>query len=74
MITFEIGIRFLAGYWGSHRPLMARREGHDLDRARGRFKPAESFERNENDMEESVETSRAKSSRPSEDKPSAIGP
>jgi hypothetical protein len=56
LITFEIGIRFLADflqgdvYFKTHRP------GHNLDRARVQFKMVASLEKNEKRMHEIVRT------------------
>jgi hypothetical protein len=47
LITFEIGIRFLADHLAGDRYFKVYRPGHSADRARVQFKMVESFERNE---------------------------
>ena len=47
LITFEIGIRFLADHLEGDRYFKVHRPGHSADRARVQFKMVDSFERNE---------------------------
>jgi hypothetical protein len=54
LITFEIGIRFLADHLAGDRYYKVHRPGHSADRARVQFKMVESFERNEAAMREVV--------------------
>lgn len=56
LITFEIGIRFLADHLAGDRYFKIHRPGHSADRARVQFNMVESFERNEAAMREVVET------------------
>jgi hypothetical protein len=56
LITFEIGIRFLADHLAGDRYFKVRRPGHSADRARVQFKMVESFERNDAAMRRVVET------------------
>jgi hypothetical protein len=56
LITFEIGIRFLADHLAGDRYFKVHRPGHSADRARVQFKMVESFERNEAAMRKVVET------------------
>ena len=44
LITFEIGIRFLADYLDGDTYFKVHREGHNLDRCRTQFKLVESIE------------------------------
>ena len=50
LITFEIGIRFLADYLAGDIYFKVHREGHNLDRCRTQFKLVESIEAQEKDM------------------------
>ena len=50
LITFEIGIRFLADYLAGDTYFKIHREGHNLDRCRTQFKLVESIERQEEEM------------------------
>ena len=47
LITFEIGIRFLADYLSGDTYFKVHREGHNLDRCRTQFKLVSSIERQE---------------------------
>lgn len=60
LITFEIGIRFLADHLEGDRYFKVHRPGHSADRARVQFKMVDSFERNEAAMRAVVETARRK--------------
>ncbi len=51
LITFEIGIRFLADYLQGDSYFKTHRPGHNLDRARVQFKMVASFEQNEQRMD-----------------------
>jgi hypothetical protein len=55
LITFEIGIRFLADHLAGDRYYKVHRPGHSADRARVQFKMVESFERNDEAMRKVVE-------------------
>ncbi|MGA2570814.1 MAG: aminoglycoside phosphotransferase family protein [Terracidiphilus sp.] len=55
LITFEIGIRFLADYLAGDTYFKVHREGHNLDRCRTQFKLVESIERQEERMNRFVE-------------------
>ena len=55
LITFEMGIRFLADHLAGDRYYKVQRPGHSGDRARVQFKMVESFERNEAAMRQAVE-------------------
>jgi aminoglycoside phosphotransferase (APT) family kinase protein len=55
LITFEIGIRFLADYLAGDTYFKVHREGHNLDRCRTQFKLVESIERQEEKMNRLVE-------------------
>jgi hypothetical protein len=55
LITFEIGIRFLADHLAGDRYFKVHRPGHSADRARVQFKMVDSFERNEAAMRKVVE-------------------
>ncbi|MGH7939829.1 MAG: phosphotransferase enzyme family protein [Limisphaerales bacterium] len=55
LITFEIGIRFLADYLAGDTYFKVRRNGHNLDRCRTQFKLVESIERQEEQMIKLVE-------------------
>jgi hypothetical protein len=50
LITFEIGIRFLADYLAGDTYFKVHREGHNLDRCRTQFKLVESIEQQEEQM------------------------
>ncbi|MCX7009875.1 MAG: aminoglycoside phosphotransferase family protein [Kiritimatiellaeota bacterium] len=50
LITFEIGIRFLADFLQGDVYFKTHRAGHNLDRARVQFKMVASFEKNEQQM------------------------
>jgi Ser/Thr protein kinase RdoA (MazF antagonist) len=56
LITFEIGIRFLADHLAGDTYFKVHREGHNLDRCRTQFKLVESIERQEEKMNGLVET------------------
>ena len=56
MITFEIGIRFLADYLAGDTYFKVHREGHNLDRCRTQFKLVESIEQQEERMNRLVES------------------
>ena len=56
LITFEIGIRFLADYLMGDTYFKVHREGHNLDRCRTQFKLVESIERQEEKMDRLVES------------------
>ena len=56
LITFEIGIRFLADHLAGDRYFKVHRPGHSADRARVQFKMVESFERNDSTMRQVVAT------------------
>lgn len=60
LITFEIGIRFLADHLAGDRYFKIHRPGHSADRARVQFKMVDSFERNEAAMRKVVETASRK--------------
>jgi hypothetical protein len=51
LITFEIGIRFLADYLAGDVYFKVHREGHNLDRCRTQFKLVQSIEEQEAAME-----------------------
>lgn len=57
LITFEIGIRFLADYLAGDTYFKVHREGHNLDRTRTQFKLVESIEQQEDEMNRLVESS-----------------
>jgi aminoglycoside phosphotransferase (APT) family kinase protein len=50
LITFEIGIRFLADFLAGDTYFKVHREGHNLDRCRTQFKLVESIEQQEDRM------------------------
>jgi hypothetical protein len=50
LITFEIGIRFLADYLAGDKYFKVHREGHNLDRSRTQFKLVQSIEQQEEKM------------------------
>jgi hypothetical protein len=54
LITFEIGIRFLADYLSGDTYFKVHREGHNLDRCRTQFKLVESIEQQEEEMQRLV--------------------
>lgn len=56
LITFEIGIRFLADYLAGDTYFKVHREGHNLDRCRTQFKLVESIEQQEERMNRLVES------------------
>jgi Ser/Thr protein kinase RdoA (MazF antagonist) len=56
LITFEIGIRFLADYLAGDMYFKVHREGHNLDRCRTQFKLVESIEQQEEAMNRLVES------------------
>jgi hypothetical protein len=56
LITFEIGIRFLADYLADDTYFKVHREGHNLDRCRTQFKLVESIEQQEEKMNRLVES------------------
>jgi aminoglycoside phosphotransferase (APT) family kinase protein len=56
LITFEIGIRFLADYLAGDTYFKVHREGHNLDRCRTQFRLVESIERQEERMNRLVES------------------
>lgn len=56
LITFEIGIRFLADYLAGDVYFKVHREGHNLDRCRTQFKLVESIEEQEEKMSRLVES------------------
>ena len=59
LITFEIGIRFLADYLNGDTYFKIHREGHNLDRCRTQFKLVESIELQEEKMNRLVERLRS---------------
>ena len=56
LITFEIGIRFLADYLAGDKYFKVHREGHNLDRTRTQFKLVESIEQQEEKMNKLVDS------------------
>jgi aminoglycoside phosphotransferase (APT) family kinase protein len=56
LITFEIGIRFLADYLAGDTYFKVHRDEHNLDRCRTQFKLVESIERQEERMNRLVES------------------
>lgn len=56
LITFEVGIRFLADYLAGDTYFKIHREGHNLDRCRTQFKLVESIEVQEEKMNRLVES------------------
>ncbi len=56
LITFEIGIRFLADYLAGDVYFKVHREGHNLDRCRTQFKLVDSIECQEEAMNKLVES------------------
>ncbi len=59
LITFEIGIRFLADHLAGDRYFKVHRPGQSADRARVQFKMVESFERHDTAMRQVVEAAAA---------------
>jgi hypothetical protein len=59
LITFEMGIRFLADHLAGDRYYKVHRPGQSADRARVQFKMVESFERNDTAMRNVVATAAA---------------
>lgn len=55
LITFEIGLRFLADYLSGDIYFKCHRENHNLDRCRAQFKLVKSIERQEEEMNKLVE-------------------
>jgi len=56
LITFEVGIRFLADYLAGDTYFKIHRQGHNLDRCRAQFKLVESIERQEEQMNRLVDS------------------
>ena len=56
VITFEIGIRFLADYLAGDTYFKVHRKGHNLDRCRTQFRLVESIEQQEDEMNRLVES------------------
>jgi aminoglycoside phosphotransferase (APT) family kinase protein len=56
LITFEIGVRFLADYLAGDTYFKIHREGHNLDRCRTQFKLVESIEMQEEKMNRLLES------------------
>lgn len=56
LITFEMGIRFLADYLAGDIYYKVHRDGHNLDRCRTQFKLVESIEQQEAEMNRLVQT------------------
>jgi Ser/Thr protein kinase RdoA (MazF antagonist) len=56
LITFEMGIRFLADYLAGDTYYKVHRDGHNLDRCRTQFKLVESIEQQEAEMNRLVKT------------------
>jgi Phosphotransferase enzyme family len=56
LITFEVGIRFLADYLAGDTYFKVHREGHNLDRCRTQFRLVESIESQEEKMNRLVES------------------
>jgi len=56
LITFEVGIRFLADYLSGDTYFKVHREGHNLDRCRTQFKLVESIESQEAEMNRLVKS------------------
>ena len=55
LLTFEIGLRFLADHLNGDVYFHTDREGHNLDRARVQFKMVESMEEQESEMRKLLE-------------------
>jgi hypothetical protein len=56
LITFEQGLRFLTDYLAGDTYYKVHREGHNLDRCRTQFKLVESIERQEEKMDDLVQS------------------
>jgi hypothetical protein len=56
LITFELGVRFLADHLNGDTYFKIHREGHNLDRCRTQFKLLESIELQEEKMNRLVES------------------
>lgn len=56
LITFEIGLRFLADHLNGDTYFKIHREGHNLDRARTQFRLVELLEAKQSEMEKLVES------------------
>ncbi len=56
LITFETGLRFLTDYLAGDTYFKVRRESHNLDRCRAQFKLVESIEKQEEAMNQFVES------------------
>lgn len=56
LITFEVGIRFLADYLNGDTYFKIHRDGHNLDRCRTQFKLVEKIEQQEEKMNQLVES------------------
>jgi len=56
LITFEIGLRFLADHLNGDTYFKIHREGHNLDRARTQFRLVELLEQKQHSMEKLVES------------------
>jgi aminoglycoside phosphotransferase (APT) family kinase protein len=56
LITFEIGVRFLADYLAGDTYFKVHREGHNLDRCRTQFRLVEAIEEQEEEMNRLVES------------------
>ncbi|MDE3066645.1 MAG: aminoglycoside phosphotransferase family protein [Verrucomicrobiota bacterium] len=56
LITFEIGLRFLTDFLTGDAYFKVRRENHNLDRCRTQFRLVESIERQEERMQQLVES------------------
>jgi Ser/Thr protein kinase RdoA (MazF antagonist) len=56
LITFEIGIRFLTDHLSGDTYFKIHREGHNLDRCRTQFKLLQSIERQQDRMEQLVDS------------------
>jgi hypothetical protein len=56
LMTFEVGIRFLADYLNGDTYFKVHREGHNLDRCRTQFKLVESITQQEEEMNRLVES------------------
>jgi hypothetical protein len=55
LITFEIGVRFLADFLAGDVYFKVHRENHNLDRARTQFKLVESIRGQRDALEQAVE-------------------
>jgi len=56
LITFEIGLRFLTDFLAGDTYFKVHRDGQNLDRCRTQFKLVESIEKQEEQMNQLVET------------------